>query len=241
MIGGGSIAWIGGNELTSSLVVVEWGHPTHGEGHNMKKGLFAFSILVTFVLASVCHSQTIQGCVSKAGVLRIVSAASQCKKGETPISWSLGGSLFIADNQGNIIGHVVQFLTQILFDSASRKLFFVPAQGTDYDYPFYFYDNTCSGQAFLADGPPSPLNFINQDYDIHDFAYRNQGKYYTPVGNAMPIDPSKKLHVLKYYHTRGAYKCEDASTLHIAFLYNFQEVQMGFKLPISFPLHVVVK
>jgi hypothetical protein len=61
----------------------------------MKKRLFVSSILtmvMIFTVVGPSYSQTIYGCVSKSGALRIVSGAGQCKKTETSVSWGQNGT-----------------------------------------------------------------------------------------------------------------------------------------------------
>jgi hypothetical protein len=68
----------------------------------MKKTILIGLILgaVSFVTASSCFAQVINGCVNKNGQISILTPPDQCKKNETPISWNGTGAPGLPGPQG---------------------------------------------------------------------------------------------------------------------------------------------
>ncbi len=206
-------------------------------------------ILAGVFLAGSVHAQTINACYNKkTGALRISAA---CKKTEDPISWSQGAggeqgpkgdpgpqgpqgpqgkSLYVFDDDGQILGVAVDPSSKLIYDTQSGYLFFL-----DQRVDLLYEDTACQGKAYttLHDIPGQSESFFG--FDPGEIVFQSGDNAFSVADTNTPsisVSPTTDV-----YRSSGGLCILVIRTMPINLL-NVLPVTMGFKLPVKQYLHL---
>jgi len=139
-------------------------------------------VSVALLLPSTGSAQTINACVSKNGMIRIVAAGAPCPNGDVPLRWN--GGFRVYDANSVEIGPLMGIQTVLL--SVGDEYYTAPVGPSGWvesQVTFYFFDDECSGAPYLYRGMSQPLpiqtTFIKSLQVVGTTGYYQDGMFVT--------------------------------------------------------------